>query len=113
MTIGPKYGAAKRDRLIFLTLFLTFNVVLLAADIFSDILRGFDLMIGGDLKFGLATISLIFVPMIAEMFLHLSKSRIRCGHSKEDLRIPRWLLSKQKLKNFLWSFPMLQPIRYD
>ena len=109
MTMGPKSCTAKLERPMFLAQFLLLNVVLLASDIFTDVLRGIDLIVRGNWKYGCATIWFIFMPMFAEMFLRVSKGGVRCRYICGR---PRLSLSKQKLKNFFWTLPLLQPVRY-
>ena len=109
MSIGPTPCGAKFEHATFLAPFLLFNVILLALDIVTDILRGVDLIVRGYLFYGWATLSLIFVPTLASMFLRVAKNGVRFY----NFRRPRLFLSKQKLRNFFWAFPLLLPLRFD
>jgi hypothetical protein len=102
-----------------------FRVVLVAADIISDIATAVEFAARGDFYWGLLTGLLIIAPFLAKCILYLVSLKrcfkltwsdekyfgIRTIKKIEKIqgRVTFWL---QELKLFWWHIPLLQPLRY-
>jgi hypothetical protein len=103
---------------------LFFSVVLVAADIFSDIATAKRLVSRGHFYWGLLTALLIIAPFLARLVLYLvSLSRCFivtwpeyefCGKRKilQIKKIPaRLTFWRQELKQIGWHIPLFLPLR--
>jgi hypothetical protein len=103
---------------------LVFSVVLVAADIISDIVTAVEFASRGDLNWGLLTGLFIIAPFLAKCILYFV-SLIRCfkliwsdqkhfgiRKIKKIEKIPaRFTFWLQELNQIGWHIPLLLPIR--
>ena len=105
---------AKLQHALLLIKFLFFQVILVTADIATDIWAGCDLLFSRSV-YGYATIFLIFAPMLMRVILTIANFG-RCFHNTEGrlaLDPRRFYMWKHGLTNLVWDFPLLQPVRYQ
>ena len=109
--------------------FMVFQIVLVTADIVTDILTGITLLKQPRFRrnpkndkdeylyvneYGWATIAIIFAPFLVRVILTMA-SFGRCfqwSSSRLTFDQRRFSMWKHELGNFIWDFPLLQPIRF-
>ncbi len=99
---------------------LIFRVVLVAADIISDIATAVEFVARGNFYWGLLTGLLIITPFLAKCILYFASLK-RCFEvewSQQCCPVPqikkhsaRFSFWWQELKQIWWHFPVLLPIR--
>jgi hypothetical protein len=118
--ISNSWDHPKFQRFRLLAGLFIFRVVLVAADIGSDIATAVEFAAKGDFYWGLLTGFLIITPFLAKCIFYFASLK-RCFEvkwSKHCCRIPQikphaaklsfWL---QELKQIWWHFPLLLPFR--
>ena len=95
--------------------FMVFQIVLVTADIVTDIWSGITLLESSKhFNYGCITIALIFAPYLIRVIL-TAASFGRClqwSSRRLTLDQRRFYLWEHELGNSIWDFPLLQPIRF-
>ena len=94
--------------------FFLFGVILLFADIVTDIITAVDFYLNGQTYWCLFTTLPIFAPLLARIILSFV-SFCRCfkfDKNKLQKNPARFNLWCQDLGKIIWHFPLLQPLRY-
>ena len=117
MTKVAAHRTAKVQHAILLAKFMVFQIVLVTADIVTDIWSGFELFGKSQQKdiFAKITLALIFAPFLIRVILTIA-SFGRCfqwNSGKLILDQRRFYLSKHELGTIIWDFPLMQPIRFE
>ncbi len=105
----------KFQHFCFLFKFFLFSVVLITADIVSDIDTALEFLGRGDLYWGLFTMLPIFAPFFAKVVIAIANFRkcIQIENFRSFKIIKnRFNVWKHDLIPVVWDFPLLQPVRY-
>jgi hypothetical protein len=89
------------------TIFFTFNVVFLTADIFSDFATVLQFYYNGEINWGHSTLLPIFAPMAVRILMALWN--LLAYHYHKD--IPRKEVQIKALPGLIWHIPFLHPIK--
>ncbi len=112
------------DHIQHVVIFFICSILLLSADIITDIISAEDFFKQGDTNWGLSTLIPVFAPFGLQ-FIRAVFSYCRCYEYKKveltpklyfylptttekDLKLAQW---KSELKMLHWHIPLLQPIR--
>ncbi len=98
-----------------LLFFFVFSVVLITADIASDIDTAVEFLGRGDLYWGLFTLLPIFAPFFAKVVIAMANFR-KCIQIENfrSIKIVKNCFNvwKHDVIPVIWDFPLLQPVRY-
>ncbi len=105
----------KLQHVLYLFKFFFFSVVLITADIVTDIKTADELYGRGDHFWGLFTLLPIFAPFLAKIVIAMANFR-KCIQIENFRSIKiihnRFNVWKNDIFPVFWDFPLLQPVRY-
>ncbi len=106
---GSLKNPALRSHIGILTIFFFFNVLLLTADIGTDIATAVSFFNDDHIWWSIFTLVPIFAPWIVRICIDVSN--LLKIHLEKN--IPRYEFQEQEvLRNLIWQFPLLHPIKY-
>ncbi len=86
-------------------------VVLLSMDIFTDISTAADFLSRGHYYWGICTVVPIFAPFAVRILMNIV-NLCQCLNLRTfKLNTTRMIFCVREMKQLIWHFPMLQPIR--
>ena len=107
-TSGCIWNSAQHKHCLQLTIFFTFNVVFLTADIYSDFATAFQFFYNGDFYWAISTLLPIFAPMMVRVLVTFWNLLALCYYKD----IPRKEVQIKALPRLVWHIPFLHPIAY-